>query len=65
MTDATKETMKKLRLTRTKLQNIKKSYDIIFSDKYCKDIEEAFDQKLAVLKKIVEKQEESIDILRS
>ena len=60
MMDTTKETMKKFRLTRSKLQNIKKAYEIIFSDKYSKEIDEAFDQKLSVLENIARKQEESI-----
>lgn len=57
MVETTKATVKDMRITRGKLQTIKKAYEVIFSDKYSKIIEEAFDHKLAVLEKIALKQE--------
>lgn len=47
------------------MQGIKQAYELLFSDRYSKAIEEAFDHKLAVLEKIAAKQEESIQLLRS
>jgi hypothetical protein len=49
MMETTKETIKDLHQTRGKLQTIKKAYEILFSDRYAKAIEEAFDHKLEVL----------------
>jgi hypothetical protein len=42
------------------MEGIKQAYELLFSDRYSKAIEEAFDHKLAVLEKIAAKQEESI-----
>jgi ribosomal protein S17E len=43
--------------TRQKMETIKKAYEILFSDRYSKSIDEAFDHKIAVLEKIAAKQE--------
>lgn len=50
--------------TKGKLNNIKKAYDILLSDKYIQNIHEAFDQKIKLLQDIVKKQENFITLLR-